>query len=134
MEQKKLSKGKIAACVAALVVVIGVLAGVYLHFSAKPVAGAKTITVEVIAEEGKSQSFTYHTDAEYLGEVLQAEGLIEGTSSEYGLYITTVNGVTADESKQQRWSITKDGGIVDTGVDTTPIADGEHYELTLSVW
>ena len=42
------------------------------------------------------------------------------------------DGITADESQQQWWCFTRGGGTLETGVDTTPIADGEHYEITLT--
>ena len=38
------------------------------------------------------------------------------------------------ESANQWWAISKSGEMATTGVDTTPIADGDHFELTLSVW
>ena len=44
-----------------------------------------------------------------------------------------MDGETADESKQEWWKLTKEGEMVNTGADVTPIADGEHYELTLTV-
>ena len=45
-----------------------------------------------------------------------------------------MDGVTADAEKQEWWCITKNGEQLNTGADQTPIADGEHYELTLSKW
>ena len=44
------------------------------------------------------------TDEEYLRGALEQEDLIEGTESEYGLYVLTVDGETADESEQQWWA------------------------------
>ena len=83
---------------------------------------------------GKDSSRTVEldTDEEYLGPALQSEGLIDGTQSEFGLYITTVDGYTADESAQEWWCLTKGGQSVNTGVDSTPIADGDAFELTLT--
>ena len=40
--------------------------------------------------------------------------------------------MTVDDSKQEWWSFTKDGQMLETGVDTTPIADGDHFEITLT--
>ena len=77
-------------------------------------------------------TFTITTDAEYLRGALESINLIAGSESEYGLFVTTVNGVTADDSKQQWWCFTKDGEMLQTGVDSTPIANGEHYEITLT--
>ena len=78
------------------------------------------------------KDFTLHTDQEYLGAALKDKKLVEGTQGQYGLYITTVDGETADKAQQQWWCLTKGGAQVNTGADTTPIADGETYELTLT--
>ncbi len=48
------------------------------------------------------------------------------------LFITTVDGETADDSQQQWWCITKGGEMLMTGAGETPVADGETYELTLT--
>ena len=44
----------------------------------------------------------------------------------------TVDGVTADEAKQQWWCFTKGGETLMSGVDTTPIEDGDCCEITLT--
>ena len=66
--------------------------------------------------------------------MLLAEGLAEGETGPYGLLITTVDGETAQDSLRQWWCITRGGERVDTGADTTPIADGDHFELTMSTY
>ena len=45
-----------------------------------------------------------------------------------------MDGETAQDSLRQWWCITKGGEKVDTGVDATPIADGDHFELTMSTY
>ena len=115
-----------------LVVVLAAAGLMYMKFKPGTTAGDKEITVKVSALENGEESFTYQTDAEYLGEVLTANKLIEGEDGQYGLFITTANGVKADDSKQQWWCITKDGEQVNTSADQTPIQDGEQYELTLT--
>ena len=119
---------------AAVVVVLLIAVFAVIWFATRPATteGGKTITVEVVHKDESTKTFTYHTDAEYLGEVLLAEGLVEGDESEYGLMITTVDGETADDSLQQWWCITREGEMLPTGADQTPIADGEQYELTLT--
>ena len=48
--------------------------------------------------------------------------------------VHTVDGETADYSKDHSlWCLTKGGEWLDTGVDETLIADGEHYEFTYTV-
>ena len=93
-------------------------------------AGSKTVTIEVAAPDF-SNTHKIKTDAEYLGDALKEEGIIEGEKGQYGLFITSVDSIKAEDSKQQWWCITKGGADVMTGVDVTPIADGDNFELTL---
>ncbi len=96
-------------------------------------AEEKTVTVDVYIHDQQQSSNEITTTAETLGDLLLESGLAEGEDSQYGLYIQTVDGVTADEAKEEWWCITKNGGeTVQTGADSTPIADGERYELTLT--
>ena len=126
-------KKKQKAILAAALVVLCVLAAIlYQNFKPETTKGSKEITVTVIHADQSEKDFTYHTDAEYLGEVLLAEGLIDGEDGDYGLFVTTVDGEIADDAEQQWWCLTKNGETVNTGVDLTPIADGEHYELTMT--
>ncbi len=91
--------------------------------------GAKTVTVDVVCD-GKTVSFTIHTDAATLGEALLAHKLVEGDQGDYGLYIKKVNGIQADYDKDKHyWGFYKNGEMMMTGVDGTQIANGEHYEL-----
>ena len=93
-------------------------------------AGAKTVQVEVKAE-GQSVTFTIHTDKTTLGEALFEYNLIIGEEGAYGLYVKFVNGIEADYDKDHTyWALYKNGEYMMTGVDTTAIADGEHYELS----
>ncbi len=92
--------------------------------------GAVTVKVKVVAGE-KTITITVHTDKDNLGDALVENDLVSGDESEYGLYIKTVNGILADYDKDQSWwAISKDGEMLSTGADSTPIADGENYELT----
>lgn len=133
MENPKKNSKKPILAVIGLVVVIAALLCVFLMTRQSTVEGKKTITVEVVDKDGASQEFTYETDREYLGEVLQDENLVEGEEGEFGLFITVVNGIAADDSNQEWWCITKTGEQLNTSADKTPIADGETYELTLTV-
>ena len=114
-----------------LVLVIGALLVWQLN---KPAAqeGGKKLVVTVVHGDGSSKDFAIATDAEFLRGALEEQQLIEGSESEYGLFVTAVDGETADDALQQWWCFTKGGEMLMTGVDTTPIADGEHYEITLT--
>ena len=117
---------------AALAVAALLLLGLWYGNRPQGQAGDKTITVEVVHADESSREFTYQTSEEFLGPVLLQEGLAQGEESTYGLFITTVDGETAEGN--QWWCITQDGQMVETGADTTPIADGDHFELTMSVY
>ena len=125
--------GKLILAAVVVVVLIAVFAVVWAVTRPATTQGSKTITVEVVHKDGSSKDFTYHTDAEYLGEVLLAEGLVEGDEGEYGLMITTVDGETADDSNQEWWCLTKGGEMWNYGADSTELSDGDTYELTLTV-
>ena len=91
--------------------------------------GKTAVEVEVKAED-QSVTFTLHTDKTTLGAALTEQHLIAGEQSEYGLYVKVVNGITADYDKDGHyWALSKGGEALMTGVDTTEIKDGEHYEL-----
>lgn len=119
---------------AALLLVL-LLAGfgmLYTQTRPQTTAGEKTIYITVIHADSSKADFTYQTDAEYLGEVLLAENLVSGEEGQYGLFITTVDGETADSSRQQWWCITKDCEKLTTSADTTPLTDGDAFALTLT--
>ena len=124
------NKKTLIALIVLVVLVIGAFA-VWKVNAPQGQTGDKTILVSVVVDT-ETLDFVIETDAEFLRGALEQAGLVEGTESEYGLYVTTVNGVTADESQQQWWCFTRGGGTLETGVDSTPIADGEHYEITLT--
>ena len=120
--------------VAALAVVAALMLGLWYFTRPETQVGDKTVVVEVVHADGNSREFTCQTDEEYLGPLLLEEKLAEGEQGAYGLFITTVDGETAQDSLRQWWCITKGGERVDTGADATPIADGDHFELTLSTY
>lgn len=120
--------------VAALAVVAALMLGLWYFTKPETQAGDKTVVVEVVHGDGNSREFTCQTDEEYLGALLLEEELAEGEEGAYGLFITTVDGETAQDSLRQWWCITKGGERVDTGADTTPIGDGDHFELTMSTY
>ncbi|MCI6040784.1 MAG: DUF4430 domain-containing protein [Clostridiales bacterium] len=115
-----------------LIAVVAAMACAYIFLMPKGASGDKTIVFE-IAGVPNPRSVTIKTDAAYLRGALEQEGLVAGDESEYGLFVKTVDGYTANESNQEWWCFTKGGESLTTGVDTTPIADGEHFEATLTV-
>lgn len=132
MQQRESKKGMLIA-LAALVVVLAAILAVYYVNRPATVPGGKSIMVQVIHGDGTTREFPLQTEKEFLGEALVEGGVVENNQTEFGLFIVTADGETADESEQEWWSISKDGVSLQLGADTQPIADGEQYELTLTV-
>jgi len=56
--------------------------------------------------------------------------LIAGDTAEYGLYVKTVDGITVDyDTNGKYWAFYINGEYAMTGVDTTPITEGEEYSF-----
>lgn len=134
-EQKKTSNKKIIIGVVCVILLAAAMYGIWRLNGpqTKAVAGAKAITVQVVHKDGSSKDFELHTNQEFLGRALVEDKIVEDNQSAYGLYILTVDGETADENNQEWWQVTRNGEYLTTGADETPIADGEHYELALTV-
>lgn len=129
----KVSK-KYLITIIAIVTLIAAMLCIYLYTRPVPSAGSKHIFITVIHKDGSEKSFSYQTDAEYLDEVLQSEGLISGDESPYGLYVTTVDGEEANYDVDRGWwCLTKDGNEWTYGVSVTTIADGDKYEWTYTI-
>ncbi len=129
-----MSKNKKAGLLALLVLAV-LVAGAYAtyHFlMPKAMEGDKTITIVIDHKVGEDKTLTIKTDADYLRGALEQEELVEGTDSDFGLWVTAIDGEKADEAKQQWWGYTKSGAYVETGVDQTPIKDGDSFEFTLN--
>ncbi len=92
-----------------------------------------TITLTVVGPDGGSKEHTVKTDSsKNLREALEGAGLISGEEGQFGLYVKVVDGVTADyDVDGSWWSLTKEGELC-SGVDSTPIADGDRFEFTYS--
>ena len=90
--------------------------------------GAVAFTVEVQGADGKTVTFTVNTDEETVGAALLKLGVIAGDDSEYGLYVKTVNGETADyDADGTYWGLYINGEYAMTGVDATTLEAGATY-------
>ncbi len=93
----------------------------------------KNITFSVVHRDGSRKTYTLKTDAENLRGALEKAGLIVGKETEYGLYVTTVDGETANIDIMEWWNINRNGEVMKTGVDETEIEDGDYYEAVLTI-
>lgn len=90
--------------------------------------GATQFVFTVVDKDGNETNFEIHTDKEIVGEALLELELIAGEESEYGLYVKTVNGITADyDTDGTYWAFYVNGEYATSGVDTTAIDEGAAY-------
>lgn len=101
------------------------------EFSVKQESKEKTIAFEVTELDGTKKEFSVKYENESsVGEVLVGAGLISGSDSQYGLKVDTVNGQKYDYNKDGAyWAFYINGEYAMTGVDSTPIKDGEVYSF-----
>ena len=84
----------------------------------------------VVDKDGNETNFEIYTDKETVGEALLELELISGDKGEYGLYVKTVNGITADyEVDQTYWAFYVNDEYSLTGVDTTLIEEEVIYSF-----
>lgn len=95
--------------------------------------GATVFTCVVVDLEGSETPFEIHTDETTVGAALLALGLIAGDEGDYGLYINTVNGITADwDADMTYWAFYVNGEYAMSGVDYTEIDTNAEYSLVLT--
>ena len=82
----------------------------------------------VVDKDGNETNYEIHTDKEVVGDALLDLELIAGEDGDFGLYVKTVNGITADyDVDQTYWAFYVDGEYAMSGVDATEIEDGVSY-------
>ena len=92
--------------------------------------GENIFDFTVVDKQGKETVFEIHTNKTTVGDALLELGLIEGEEGAYGLYVKTVNGITADyDADQTYWAFYINGEYGMTGVDVTNIEAGAAYSF-----
>ena len=126
---------RVLSGIALMAAMIALFALVYSKFGPKSDEGSKTYTLEVVDDTGSTASYSGRTDAESLSGIMDelvAEGnfTYDGSDSEYGLFISTVNNITADyDNDGAYWSIMVNGEYGQYGADSQPVSDGDDFEL-----
>lgn len=116
--------------------VLTVLMGILAACGSKD-EGKYRITVEVVDDQGETKSYQSSTDAEVLYDaLLEIDGLtLDGYESDYGYYITGVNGLTADyDTDGAYWSLYVNREYASYGIESQPVADGDTYRLAYEVY
>ena len=124
---------KLILALVALIVVVGVFAGVWFATRSQSVEGTKHFTVLVVHSDKTEKTFTYSTDAKKLGEFLEAEGLIDATGAMTGMF-HTVDGEKADWNENQSyWGFYIGEEYAITGIYATDITDSGSYKLVYTI-
>ena len=93
-------------------------------------SGAVEFTFIVTDKAGGQTSCTVKTDKTTVGDALLEHNLIAGENGQYGLYIKTVNGITADyDTDGTYWAFYIGGEYATSGIDMTNVEAGATYEL-----
>ena len=86
----------------------------------------------VVDKNGNETNFEIHTDKEIVGDALLELELIAGDEGAYGMYVKTVNGITADyDVDNTYWAFYVNGEYAMSGVDATTIEDGATYSFKI---
>lgn len=81
---------------------------------------------------GNEYFFTINTDKATVGEALYELDFIQGEKGPYGLFIKTVNGITADYEKDGAyWAFYIDGEYASKSADQTEINPQSEYSLKI---
>lgn len=92
--------------------------------------GQTEFTFTVVDKDGNETQFEIHTDKETVGDALLEQNLIEGEEGDYGLYVKTVNGITADyDADQTYWAFYVNGEYAQNSADLTKITAGDSYSF-----
>lgn len=81
------------------------------------------------SEDGKTVDYTGVLDETALA-TLKALAQVETKESSYGEFVTTINGVTADESKEY-WSFYVNGSYANEGAGTYKAKSGDNFQWKL---
>ena len=135
MKNKKTLYWAIGIVLAALV-----MFGLYKAFSPKTSTGSKAVTVEVVDAKGDIKAYGKKTDAQYLKGLMDelketTDFTYEGTTSEFGLYITSINGTEANyDDDGAYWAIYVNGEYGQYGADQQPVNDGDTFRFAYEVY
>ena len=125
---------KIVIAAILLAVIMGVMGLLWMSSRDAVQSGLKHITVTVIHSDGTEKVFDYRTDAEYLGDVLLSENLVEGENSEFGMMILSVDQENASwEENRSYWGLYVGTEYATTGADGIVLTDGGEYSLVYTI-
>ena len=130
MEKKKTIWIAVAA-----IVIAAVMGTIFLTTKPAVNTGKKHAVLEVKDDKGEIKTYTADTNAAYLVDLMDelqnsSDFSYDAQNGDYGLFIQTVNGKTADYSiDQSYWAVYVNGQYGSYGFSEQPVADGDTYLL-----
>ena len=130
-----MKQGKVKKIVIGILILLVVVVGLLFAYNAfKPVAskGAKKVIIAVVDNNKQETDYTIHTDAETLKQVMdEVDGLTySGDDSDYGLMISTVNGITADfNADGAYWAFYVNNEYCNYGIEEQPVNDKDEFKI-----
>lgn len=124
---------KLIIAAVAVIVVIGIMAGIWFATRPEVQEGGKAFTVVVVHADKTEKTFQYSTDAEKLGAFLEEKGLISSEGADAGMF-HTVDEEKADWNvNKSYWAFYLGEAYADKGIYDTPITDGAVYKLVYTI-
>ena len=95
-------------------------------------SGDTSFDFVIVDEEESEIKVEVKTDEETVGDALQKLHVISGTEGDYGLFVDTVNGITADYEKDQvYWAFYIDDEYAQEGISMTKIDPDSTYMMKI---
>ena len=92
--------------------------------------GDTSFRLEVVDSDGQTGQWEIRTDAETVGDALYEISFISGETTDFGLMIDTVNGITADwDTDGAFWAFYINGEFATAGADATEIDKDAVYRF-----
>lgn len=123
------NKKSLILAVVALVVAVAVLVTVYFVTRPETSEGGKSFILTVVHSDGTQKAFDYTTNAEFLGDFLVEQGVVEIGDVDDGMFAYADGEKAVYEENGCYWGFYVNGGYATVGLFDTPIEDGAVYEL-----
>ena len=125
---KRISRPVRLLIVAALVIAAAALLITAIRHRDRPNAFSLSVT----HSDGTVNIFVLESDADTLAEALKDSELVEWQTGGDGIFVTTVDGETADLARGSHWSLLRNGELTDYGLDQTILTDWDEFSLVYS--
>jgi len=120
----------------ALAVLVAALVAVYFLTRPETNTDMKSFTLVVTHKDGTSKTMNLKSDAKFLGEFLQAEGIIVAAQGQGkdGMFDIVDGEKAVFEEDGAYWGFYVGEEYATLGIYQTPIEDGKTYKLTYTVY